>query len=100
MEKIKVGIIYGGRSGEHEVSIRSAKTVIEQIDKDKYDVLPIAISKEGKWLNPFESIELLTAETRQLLAEDTDNYPKTDVALIGDTRFKGLTKLDTVEGEE
>ncbi|HEX8288481.1 MAG TPA: D-alanine--D-alanine ligase family protein [Pyrinomonadaceae bacterium] len=100
MEKIKVGVIYGGRSGEHEVSIRSAKTVIEQIDKDKYDILPIAISKEGKWLNPFESFELLTAETRQLLAEDSANYPKTDVALLGDTRFKGLTKLDTADGEE
>jgi D-alanine-D-alanine ligase len=56
MEKIKIGVVFGGRSGEHEVSIRSAKTVIEQIDKEKYDVWPIAITKEGNWLNPFDSL--------------------------------------------
>nr|MBA2494810.1 D-alanine--D-alanine ligase A [Acidobacteriota bacterium] len=39
--KTKIGIIFGGRSGEHEISIRSAKAVIEQIDKDKYEVIPI-----------------------------------------------------------
>ena len=40
--KTKIGVIFGGRSGEHEISIRSAKTVIEKIDKEKYDVIPIA----------------------------------------------------------
>ena len=100
MEKIKVGVIYGGRSGEHEISVRSAKTVIEQIDKEKYEVTPIAISKEGNWLNPFESLKLLAAETRQLLAEDTANYSNSPVALIGDTQYKGLTKLGNAEGEE
>ena len=100
MEKIKVGVIYGGRSGEHEISVRSAKTVIEQIDKEKYEVLPIAISKEGNWLNPFESLKLLTAETRQLLAEDTANYSHSPIALIGDTQYRGLTNLQSVEGGE
>jgi D-alanine-D-alanine ligase-like ATP-grasp enzyme len=55
--KTRIGIIFGGRSGEHEISVRSAVTVIEQIDKDKYEVVPIAISKEGKWLNPVEALE-------------------------------------------
>ncbi|HEY0657365.1 MAG TPA: hypothetical protein VGD05_02775, partial [Pyrinomonadaceae bacterium] len=93
MEKIKVGIIYGGRSGEHEISVRSAKTVIEQIDKNKYEVLPIAISKEGNWLNPFESFKLLTSETQQLLADDAPNYTRNAIALIGDTNYKGLANL-------
>ena len=50
--KTRIGVIFGGRSGEHEISVRSAKTVIEQIDKEKYDVVPIAIGKEGNWLSP------------------------------------------------
>lgn len=49
-EKIRVGIIFGGRSGEHEVSIRSARSVMEAIDKEKYEVVPVGISKEGAWL--------------------------------------------------
>ena len=100
MEKIKVGVIYGGRSGEHEISVRSAKTVIEQIDKDKYEVTPIAISREGNWLNPLESLKLFAAETQQLLAENTANFSDSPVALIGDTRYQGLAKLQIAEGEE
>jgi D-alanine-D-alanine ligase len=61
--KIRVGVIFGGRSGEHEVAVRSAKTVIEQIDKDKYSVIPVAITKEGNWLSPTESARWLPAET-------------------------------------
>lgn len=53
--KTRVGVIFGGRSGEHEISIRSAKTVIEQIDHEKYDVVPIAITKEGAWLDAEKS---------------------------------------------
>ena len=47
--KQRVAIIYGGRSGEHEVSIRSAKSIMEAIDRDRYDVVEYFISKEGKW---------------------------------------------------
>ena len=93
MEKIKVGVVFGGRSGEHEVSVRSAKTVIEQIDKEKYEVVPIAITKDGKWLNPHESLNLFPAETREVLAESLANYSQNPVALIGDTNYKGLTEI-------
>ncbi len=48
--KIRVGIIFGGRSGEHEVSIISAKNIIEAIDREKYEVIPIGITKDGRWL--------------------------------------------------
>lgn len=100
MEKIRVGVIFGGRSGEHEVSIRSARTVIEQINKDKYEVIPIAITKEGHWLNPVESLGLLPQQTQNLLLSEIGNFPRNDVALIGDTRFKGLTKIETDDGGE
>ena len=47
--KTNVAVIYGGRTGEHEVSLRSAKSIIEAIDTEKYKVLHYVISKEGKW---------------------------------------------------
>jgi D-alanine-D-alanine ligase len=47
--KIRVAILYGGRSGEHEVSVRSAESVMQAIDRDKYEVLPYFISKDGRW---------------------------------------------------
>lgn len=43
-KKIRIGLIYGGRSGEHEVSLNSAKSVIANINSDKYEVVPIAIT--------------------------------------------------------
>jgi len=67
--KTRVGVIFGGRSGEHEISIRSARTVIEQIDQEKYDVLPIAITSEGIWLNAAESLGLFPAGTQAVFRE-------------------------------
>lgn len=97
--KTRLGVIFGGRSGEHEISIRSAKTVIEQIDKEKYEVIPIAITREGSWLNPGKALELLPMETRALLSGQLDNLPDEEIAILGDTNFKGLTKLES-RGEE
>ncbi|AEE90561.1 D-alanine--D-alanine ligase [Tepidanaerobacter acetatoxydans Re1] len=49
MQKIKVGIIFGGQSGEHEVSLMSCVSVIQVMDKTKYDIIPIGITKKGNW---------------------------------------------------
>lgn len=49
MKKIRIAVIYGGASGEHEVSLLSAKSVMAALDAKKYDVLPIKIGKDGKW---------------------------------------------------
>jgi D-alanine-D-alanine ligase len=73
MNKIRIGIIFGGKSGEHEVSIRSAKTVIEQIDKNKYKITPLAISRDGKWLSPKQSVALFPLETQLILNEEFSN---------------------------
>lgn len=101
MEKIRIGILFGGRSGEHEISIRSATTVIEEIDKDKYEVVPIAINKEGNWLNPIESLSMLPKETQELFFNgETGRFPTKSIALLGDTNYKGLTKLHIEENEE
>jgi D-alanine-D-alanine ligase len=49
-KKLRVGILFGGRSGEHEVSLRSARSILKAIDRKKYDVVELGISPEGKWL--------------------------------------------------
>ncbi|MGA3210350.1 MAG: D-alanine--D-alanine ligase family protein [Terriglobales bacterium] len=63
MVKLRVGVLFGGRSGEHEVSLRSAASVIEAIDKTKYEVVPIGITKDGRWLAPADSQALLSGKT-------------------------------------
>jgi len=49
-KKIRLGILFGGRSGEHEVSLTSAASVLKALDPDKYEVVPIGITREGRWL--------------------------------------------------
>ena len=49
-KRLRVGVLFGGRSGEHEVSLASAASVIRGLDPDKYEPVPIGISKEGHWL--------------------------------------------------
>lgn len=49
-QKIRVLVLYGGRSGEHEVSLRSAASVLNHLDRDRFEVLPVAIDKQGHWL--------------------------------------------------
>jgi D-alanine-D-alanine ligase len=92
-KKLRVGVIFGGRSGEHEVSIRSARAIVESIDQRKFEVVPIAISKEGKWLAPAPSAQLLPPAVHERMAA---NGPATgDVALIGDPSHRGLISLES-----
>ena len=59
MKKLRVGILFGGRSGEHEVSLLSAASVLNAIDKARFDVVPIGITKEGRWLTASDAERLL-----------------------------------------
>ncbi|HOQ23484.1 MAG TPA: D-alanine--D-alanine ligase [Bacillota bacterium] len=59
-DKIRVGLIFGGRSGEHEVSVVSASSIMQALDPEKYQVLPIGITKTGRWL-PGVSPQMLAA---------------------------------------
>ena len=59
MKKLRVGILFGGRSGEHEVSLLSAASVMEAIDKNKYEVVPIGITKQGRWVTSLHAENLL-----------------------------------------
>ena len=93
-KKLRIGVIFGGRSGEHEVSIRSARSVIEALDPSKYDVVPVAITREGKWLGPAQAARLLPVETRRSFPSKFDER-EGDVAIVGDPSRSGLVKLDT-----
>jgi len=93
--KTRVGVIFGGRSGEHEISIRSAGTVIEQIDKSKYSVVPIAIDMNGLWLDPLTSAALLPTETAALIESDIAEIKAESVAFIGDPKYRGLKDLSS-----
>ena len=62
MRKLRVGVLFGGRSGEHEVSLLSAASVLNAIDKGKYDVVPIGITKEGQWVIAAHAERLLQGE--------------------------------------
>ena len=92
-KKLRIGVIFGGRSGEHEVSVRSARSVIEAIDKSKYEVVPVAITKEGKWLAPAAAAELLPSETQRKLSSQTLGADRDDVAIVGDPSRNGLMTL-------
>ncbi|MFA4818435.1 MAG: D-alanine--D-alanine ligase family protein [Patescibacteria group bacterium] len=63
-KKIRVGVLLGGRSAEHEVSIVSARSVMAALDKKKYEVIPIGISKEGHWLVGERVVNLLESGTK------------------------------------
>jgi D-alanine-D-alanine ligase len=61
MSKIRVGIVFGGRSSEHSVSIASAKGVMAAVDRDKYEVVPIGITQEGRWVVTDNPMKVLSS---------------------------------------
>lgn len=86
--KIRVGVIFGGRSGEHEVSLASARSVMEAIDKTKYEVVPIGITKEGRWIASGDPMKALAS------GEADASQP---AALLGDPSRRGLMRLEDRE---
>lgn len=93
-KKLRIGVIFGGRSGEHEVSIRSAASVIDAIDRQKYEVVPIAISREGKWLSPAAAYQLLPANAQSLLPATVASGYQGAVAILGDPSRSGLLSFE------
>jgi D-alanine-D-alanine ligase len=77
-KKLRVGILFGGRSGEHEVSLLSAASILKAIDRKLYDVVPIGIDKQGHWLTGSAAEHLLAANP--LLAPPPASAPALDQA--------------------
>jgi D-alanine-D-alanine ligase len=87
MKKIRVGILFGGRSGEHEISLLSAASVFNAIDKAKYEVIPIGITKEGRWVTAADAERLLRGkfeDQQHLRAGDPDATPGAAVLAKGE----------------
>src|SRR5215207_3192284 len=61
MARTRLAVLYGGRSAEHQVSVVSARSVMEALDPDRFEVVPIAITRDGAWLLPARSPLELTA---------------------------------------
>ncbi|HVB64001.1 MAG TPA: D-alanine--D-alanine ligase family protein [Nitrolancea sp.] len=79
--KIRVGVIFGGRSGEHDVSLRSAEAIINAVDRDQFEVVPIGIARDGRWItggNPL--LEL--ADCSQLPLADPESRDLAEVTAI------------------
>ena len=74
-KKLTVGIIFGGRSGEHEVSLVSATSIISALDKDKYDIISIGIAKDGTWFAGDEVMDALKGGKRPPLEREAVILP-------------------------
>ena len=90
MNKLRVGILFGGRSGEHEVSQLSAASVFNAIDKNKFEVVPIGITKDGRWVTAADAERLLKGEwehheERHLRAGDPETTPGAAVLARGES---------------
>lgn len=81
MNKLKVAVVFGGRSGEHEISVMSARAIIENLDRSKYDVTPLYVSRDGRWLPPATAEKQLA--TKNVKELQTQGFSESDaLALI------------------
>lgn len=96
-KKIKVGIIFGGKSAEHEVSLQSAKNVIDAIDKEKYEPILIGVDKKGKWLLSDSSKFLLNSGNPKLIK--LNNEDSQSVALVPQSDGR-IVNLDTHQSDK
>src|SRR6266404_4832385 len=71
MKKLRVAVLYGGRSGEHEVSLQSAASVINYLDRDRFEIVPVAIDRQGRW--HLNDISLLEGKKCLSIFKDTPN---------------------------
>lgn len=102
MSKLRVGIVFGGKSAEHEVSLQSAKNIFDAIDKQKFDVTLIGIDKSGEWHLNDAADYLLNAENPALIALNRSNNNialvpgKTRQQLIESKNAQALHQVDVI----
>ena len=89
-KKLRIGVIFGGRSGEHEVSLRSARSVMAALDRSKYEVVEIGIGRTGRWLvgGAMEALESGEPENAQ------------PIALLADPEMDGLVRLNGADNAQ
>ena len=88
MKKLSVCVLFGGISPEHEVSLRSAESVLNNMDKEKYNIFPVGITKEGDWI-------LFKSDDYSLLPSGAwKNHPDNRRAAISPVRGQGLLSFE------
>ncbi len=91
-KKVRVGIIFGGRSGEHDVSLKSARSVMQALDRDKYDVVPIGITRDGAWRVAQSKLNAVAGNDVPLLQADADDAQ--DATLLSGADTSALMQID------
>ncbi|MGY1739849.1 MULTISPECIES: D-alanine--D-alanine ligase family protein [unclassified Blastococcus] len=93
--KLRVAVVFGGRSAEHAISCVSAGSVLAALDRDRYDVVPVGIARDGRWV---------LTDPDQALAIEDGRLPEvtggTPVSLVGDPSGRGLAPLDAAAAEK
>ncbi|HET7093454.1 MAG TPA: D-alanine--D-alanine ligase A, partial [Thermomicrobiales bacterium] len=71
--KTRIAVVFGGQSGEHDVSLRSAQTIMDALDPDRYDIIPVGISRDGRWLSGGDPFARLTSASPLFALPDGAN---------------------------
>ena len=88
MSKIRVAVLFGGVSSEHEISLKSATNVIQNLPKDKYEVVPVGITKKGRWL-------FYPGDVKNIALGQWDSNPDcTPAVILPDPMYKGIMKIE------
>ncbi len=80
-KKYRVGILFGGKSGEHEISLRSARSIVKAIDRSRYAVVELGIAKDGRWLPTEDSALLLEGLSQAEIEAHPDHISSTGLTL-------------------
>jgi D-alanine-D-alanine ligase len=93
--KIRVGVLFGGRSGEHEISLRSALTVMSAMDPQRYEIVPLGIGRDGRWYLRSDAIAMLRQAAPKLRALGRGGMP---VSLLPEPQGRMLVRSPAVNG--
>src|SRR5580692_6281086 len=94
-KKIRVGVLFGGRSGEHEISLRSALTVMSAMDSRRYEIVPIGIGRDGRWYLRNDAIARLKHAAPKLRALGRGGTP---VSLLPEPQGRALVNAPSRNG--
>jgi len=88
-KKLRIAVLFGGRSGEHEVSLMSAKSVVSALDPDKYEITQIGISKDGVWLTGENILE-------EMSKDQIENKDLNQVVIIPDQYHNLICEIQNI----
>lgn len=94
--KINIGVIFGGRSGEYEVSLKSAQAIVEHLDHSRYQIWPIAIAPDGRWYGPIQENDVETFEAANYLGQEVMLPAKPGGELLSADERDLVVRLDVV----